>query len=308
MGAGGELGGAAGLDALRRAVTLATLAPFGDALGAAAGAVAGRTFCAAAARALAQLARLGASSFGAAVSDFVTEAVEAVEGAEAVEPVEAVEAVEAGLAGTGLAVLSPRAAVFAVVAGASALRVEAVFAPELAVPLAAASLVAAAVSDAVFAIGTRAAARAAAASAADSAFGAAAAAADGAGAAAGAAGGGGGALSMASTTGSSSVSSSGASGAFVLCSLALTTGTAVEACPGARNISGSTKFSPVCSGSLGFAGSAGAAAAASGVAAASRAAAAGSLRAFPDSNGSSIGKSGSASSGGRDAASIGRHI
>ncbi len=163
-------------------------------------------------------------------------------------------------------------------------------------PLAAASLVAAAVNDAVFAIGTRAAARTAAESLEASGLGGAAAAggAEGAGGDAG----GGGAVSRSSTAGSSSVSSIGPSGAFALCSVAFTTGIAVEACPGARNISGSMKFSPVCSGSVGLPGSAGAAA--EGCFAPPD-----SLRGLSDSSGSSTGKTGRASRGGRDAASIG---
>jgi hypothetical protein len=71
-----ELAGAGDADELREETLLDALAPGGDAFPAADGAGVGRTFGAAAARALAQLARLGASSFGPEASDFVTAAVE----------------------------------------------------------------------------------------------------------------------------------------------------------------------------------------------------------------------------------------
>jgi hypothetical protein len=65
-----------GADALREEALLGALAP--DGAGApAGGAVGGRTFWDAAARALAQLARLGASIFGAGPSAFGGTAVEA---------------------------------------------------------------------------------------------------------------------------------------------------------------------------------------------------------------------------------------
>jgi hypothetical protein len=76
--AGGAAAGACGGDAeaLREAGLLGAVAAGGAGVAVAAGDGAGRNFGAAAARALAQLARLGASSFGAAVSAFDIVAVE----------------------------------------------------------------------------------------------------------------------------------------------------------------------------------------------------------------------------------------
>src|ERR1700746_2963720 len=65
-----ELAGAGGADGLREVTPLGALAPGGDV-------APGRTFGAAAARALAQLAKLCAASVGAEVSGFVMAAVEA---------------------------------------------------------------------------------------------------------------------------------------------------------------------------------------------------------------------------------------
>jgi hypothetical protein len=79
-GAGGVVGaGVSGADAaegLREGALLAAAAPLPGEAAALDGVPPGRTFCAAVARALAQLARLGASSLGAGVSVFVVVAVE----------------------------------------------------------------------------------------------------------------------------------------------------------------------------------------------------------------------------------------
>jgi len=71
-----ELAAADGEDVLREETLLGALAAGCDAAPAE-GVVDGRTFCDTAARALAQLARLGASNFGAGSSVFVIGAVEA---------------------------------------------------------------------------------------------------------------------------------------------------------------------------------------------------------------------------------------
>src|SRR5690349_523785 len=70
----GEL--AAGADELRGGAPLGAPLTFGAAAAGAAVIGTERTFCEAASRALAQLARLGASSFGVGVSDLVGVAVE----------------------------------------------------------------------------------------------------------------------------------------------------------------------------------------------------------------------------------------
>jgi hypothetical protein len=277
-------GGGGAEDELRAALLfVAVVAPWELADAPPVGAAAGRAFCAAVARALAQLARLGASSVALGTSVLAAVAVEAFAtgaGAFADSPFE-------GWAAGGT--------VGGFCDGAG-------FAPERLTPLATASFVAAALSEAVFAIGTRAAARAAAVSAADSgsvALGAALAAAAGGAATGG--GGGGGAESMSSTAGSSSTSSSSGSAVLFAGVAAFATGTAVAGWPGPRNISGSTKFRPVCSGSLGFTASAAAVEGPPEVAPVAE-------RALVESSGASTGKSGKGSGGGRDAASIGRHI
>ena len=247
---------------------------------------------AAAVRALAQLARLGASSFGAVVADGALAAgfeppaeVGAMAGASLAGPAEAELA--GGLEALGALGAAGLAFELLLLAGARC---------------AAASLVAAALSEAVLAIGTRAASRSAAASAGDGVGAAGAVLAAGAALGAGGGGCGGGDVSISSTTGSSSSSSAGASGSLASAA-GLRTGIAVAVSPGARNISGSMKLSPVCSGSFGGG------APAAGLAGLSAAAAVaddvfGPAAALEPSTGSSTGRSGSNSSGGRDAASI----
>src|SRR5215472_97974 len=100
------------------------------------GGAAGRTFCAAAARALAQLARLGASSLGAGVSGLAEVAVGVGLG---------------GAAAAGLAAASPFVpGAVAGAGGGAGLRVASGLLLGRATPLAAASFVAAALSEAVF--------------------------------------------------------------------------------------------------------------------------------------------------------------
>src|SRR5579864_4277001 len=276
-GGGGVAGGAAAAaavgcgdgagDGLRAALLLVAAAVPLEAVDAPPENVAaGRTFWAAAARALAQLARLGASSVALGVS--------------------VLDAVAVGTFGTGPPGFADSPLVGWVGGALGGLCGVAGFAPERLTPLAAASFVAAALSEAVFAIGTREAARVAAASAGDSGgavLGAALAAA--AGGAAGRTGGDGGAVSISSTTGSSSTNSSSGSAGLLTGAAAVATGTAVASRPGPRNISGSTKFRPVCSGSFGLAGSA---AAVAGLPEAAPAA----ERDWAESSGASTGKSG----------------
>jgi len=104
----------------------------------------------------------------------------------------------------------------------------------------------------------------------------------------------GGAVRRSSTTGSSSTSSRDRGVSFGALGAA-STGTAVAFCPSPRNISGSTKLRPVCCGSrpAGESDAGGAPEPAGGGAGA-----------MAESSGSSTGRSGSSSSGDRDAASI----
>jgi hypothetical protein len=277
---------------------LAGVALFADELreaGAAPEAGAGFAADAAAVRALAQLARLGASSFAVLVAGGAAGA--------GFEPPAAVGAV-AGASLAGLAEAELAAAGGLEVGGAAGLGFGLLLLPGVpGVRCAAASLVAAALNEAVLAIGTRAASRSAAASAGDGVAVAGAALAVGAVAlgAGGGGGGGGGAVSISSTTGSSSSSSAGASGAFSSAA-GLRTGMALAVSPGARNISGSMKLSPVCSGSFGGGAPAAGLAGVSAVAAVADDVF-GPAAALEPSTGST-GKSGSNSSGGRDAASI----
>jgi len=205
---------------------------------------------------------------------------------------------EAAALTTGGLVAADRAAgktaVGAVASAAALVRVRA--------ELAAAILLAAAASEAVRAIGTRAPAPAReepASTVAGLAGGAPDETAGGAGAgvraALGAASAGiGGAVRRSSTTGSSSTSSRDRGVSFGALGAA-STGTAVAFCPSPRNISGSTKLRPVCCGSrpAGESDAGGAPEPAGGRAGA-----------MAESSGSSTGRSGSSSSGDRDAASI----
>jgi hypothetical protein len=244
---------------------------------------------AAAARALAQLARFCASTFRRGA------------GAAAVAPAgvlfpEAAAFTTGGLAAAGR--VAGTTALGAVGSAGAVVRFRA--------ELAAAILLAAAASEAVRAIGTRAAALAPAREEPASTV------AGLAGGAAGEAVGGveggvrdalgaasaagfGGAVRRSSTTGSSSTSSRDGGASFAALGAA-STGTAVALCPSPRNISGSTKLRPVCSGSRPAAGESDAGEAPEP--------AGGRAGAIAESSGSSTGRSGSSSSGGRDAASI----
>jgi hypothetical protein len=246
---------------------------------------------AAAARAFAQLARFCASTFrpGAGAA--------AVAPAGVLFPEEAAAFTTGGLAAAGR--VAGTAALGAVGSAGAVVRFRA--------ELAAAILLAAAASEAVRAIGTRAAALALAraepaSTVAGLAGGAAGEAVGGAEAGvraalgAASAAGFGGAVRRSSTTGSSSTSSRDGGASLAALGAASSTGTAVALCPSPRNISGSTKLRPVCSGSRPAAGESDAGEAPEP--------AGGRAGAMAESSGSSTGRSGSSSSGGRDAASI----